>query len=287
MTPLIFPQMDPTEYHSDPCPEPSLSSSIAHLITSKSAQHGWRAHPRMGGRKFEMTKPMESGTVWHHLLLGRGPQYCLVDADDFRTKKAQTERDAAREAGQVPVLLRDHEEKVKVAERIRVNLANLGYDIKADSVHNEVFMQWRETADSGKIVTCRALVDHWDEANLRILDLKFVKDANPRKIDRKFDDFGYHIQGVAYERGVGFNKSEAAGRVRTHFLFCETEGPDYDVVPAIGDGTMVAVGESRWRKAVNIWAHGTTTGEWRGYGPFPIYVSAPNWTLRAEELDDE
>ena len=38
------------EYLSDPCPEPSLSRSIADILMAQSPLHAWCAHPRLGNK---------------------------------------------------------------------------------------------------------------------------------------------------------------------------------------------------------------------------------------------
>ena len=53
-------------YHADPCPSPSLSSSIANLVIDKSLMHAWRAHPRSprvrGERAGAARRPRQRGS---------------------------------------------------------------------------------------------------------------------------------------------------------------------------------------------------------------------------------
>ena len=47
--PGIYRDIDALEYHSDPCPAPSLSSTIAKKLVSASAMHAFCEHPKLGG----------------------------------------------------------------------------------------------------------------------------------------------------------------------------------------------------------------------------------------------
>src|SRR5690606_29585641 len=97
-------QMDADTYYADPCPEPSLSQSIAHVLLAKSPLHAWLQHPRLGGKARAATKAMDEGSLVHALLLGQDDQIVEVDADSWRTNAAKEQRDAARAEGKIPVL---------------------------------------------------------------------------------------------------------------------------------------------------------------------------------------
>ena len=59
-----------TEYHADPCPEPSLSASVARTLIDRSPLHAWMQHPKLGGQQEE--KPaarMSLGSAAHSVIL--------------------------------------------------------------------------------------------------------------------------------------------------------------------------------------------------------------------------
>ena len=62
------------EYHADPCPEPSLSSSIIRLLCSASPLHAWTAHPRLNAAYVaEESDRFDVGTAAHALLNSNQP----------------------------------------------------------------------------------------------------------------------------------------------------------------------------------------------------------------------
>ena len=98
-----------TEYIADPCPEPSLSASVAHTLITESPIHAFVQHPRLNKGRIESgSSKMDIGTIVHGLVLeGDESRLVIVEADDWRTKVAKETRDAARLAGLVPVLAGD------------------------------------------------------------------------------------------------------------------------------------------------------------------------------------
>src|SRR5690348_15257594 len=84
------------DYHADPCPEPSLTQSIAKLIL-RSPAHARVAHPRLNpdqperdGRRYDV------GNIAHRLLLGRGRELEIIPGDDWvadRKAKAELRED--------------------------------------------------------------------------------------------------------------------------------------------------------------------------------------------------
>ena len=84
--------------------------STAHTLIERSAQHAYRQHPKLGGIGKATTKAMDIGTVIHSLIL-EGEGGCesveVLGFDNYKTKAAQTERDAAELAGKIPILIAD------------------------------------------------------------------------------------------------------------------------------------------------------------------------------------
>ena len=105
MKPGIY-TMTAEDYHADKiASRPSLSASMAHLLCTSSPAHAWVAHPKLNPafERHEEEK-FDVGTVAHALLLQGEDVAVVVDAPDWRTNAAKEERDAARAAGQIPLL---------------------------------------------------------------------------------------------------------------------------------------------------------------------------------------
>jgi hypothetical protein len=259
------------QYHADPCERPSLSSSVAHTIVSRSALHAWSDHPRFGNHRPAATDAMSDGSIIHAMLLGSGPQLDVIEADNFRTKAAQELRDAAIEAGRLPVLARRYAELQLTVNALHVNLLEFGIDLQDGA--SEVPIEF-ETGG----VLCRSMLDNLNHARGRIVDLKTITSADPRTCSRHAVDYGYDIQRAAYVQALEALKPELAGRVDFIFAFCEIE-PPYAVVPLRASGQLRALGDSRWGRAVDTWKRCLETDVWPGYLTTVGELEPPPWAI--------
>lgn len=257
----------PDEYHAID----AFSSTAAKTMISRSA-----AHARAGYRK-KPTKGMDRGDVIHRLLLGKGKDYEVIQAGDFKTKAAQVARDAARAAGRVPVLAEDFEDYCTAAERIRVELADR--KIILDGL-SEQAITWTEHTEFGDVL-CRGMFDHvWVDIGM-ILDLKVTADAAPSSVERTSENLGYAIQAAAYTRALTALDPDLAGRVAFAFAFCEAEDP-WAINVSEPDGVFRELGERRWLRAVREWARCTAENKWPSYGTAVNPITAPPWALARE-----
>jgi hypothetical protein len=105
-------------YHSDPVPGGSLSSGGARKLLPPSCPALFR-HWATNGQPPKAA--FDFGHAAHLLVLGAGPPLAVVDADDWRTKNARAERDAAYRDGAVPILRADHDIVQAIATAIRAH----------------------------------------------------------------------------------------------------------------------------------------------------------------------
>jgi ATP-dependent exoDNAse (exonuclease V) beta subunit len=272
----------PEEYHKDPCSVPSLSASIAHTLVAESPAHAWTRHPKFAAQNDDQSlepeeddsKAKDNGALVHRLLLGKGADLVVIDADNFRTKLAREERDAAKAAGKLPILTKRHEELLQVVAHLRGRCAELGYEFTGES---EVPVEWHEQGLQGPIV-CRSMWDHVFFNEGVIYDLKTIRSAHPENIARYFVDHGYDIQNVAYTRALERLRPELTGRVELTFLFCEIE-PPYSVVPAVPDGALVEIGKQRWAYALTLWERCLAKNDWPSYCNSLVTLEAPRYVI--------
>lgn len=258
----------PDEYHA----LDAFSSSAAKLTIARSP-----GHARVGYRK-KPTKAMDRGDIIHRLLLGKGKDFHVVQAGDWRTKAAQQQRDQAREQGLVPVLAEDFEAHCTAAESIRVQLADRGIVLDGRS---EQAITWTERTEFGD-VTCKGLFDHvWPDKGV-IIDIKTTSDASPSAVERTSENLGYAIQRAAYVRALTALDPSLAGRVAFAFVFCEVDDEPYAVNVCEPDGVFCELGERRWLRAVNTWARCLRDNHWPTYGAAVNPLSAPSWALSRE-----
>jgi hypothetical protein len=251
---------------------PHFSASTAKVLIAKSPAHARAENKR------KPTKALDAGNVIHRLVLGKGKDYQVIDADDWRTNVAKAKRDEARALGLVPVLAADFERYQVASERITSQLAD--HDIVLDG-DSELAFEWNEYTSFGP-VACRGMMDHvWLDRGV-ILDLKITADASPTGVERTAENFGYAIQSAAYTSGLSTLRPELAGRIKFIFAFAEQEEP-FALNLREPDGVFRELGERRWRRAVTTWARCTANNEWPAYDAGSI--SPPPWALAREDFE--
>lgn len=258
------------EYHKDPCETPSLSKSIAKVLVTESPLHAWAAHPKFGGEANENdegdddTDALKDGKIIHKLLLGKGATVEVIHADNFRTKIAQQQRDAAKIEGRVPMLARKYDDLVSAAETIKGNLlTEFGIDLDDPEGESEVAIEWTEDGAHGPVV-CRCRMDRVHIKRGLILDVKKIFSAHPDVCGRQAVEYGHDIQDAAYRRALERLRPELAGRTEMIFLNVEVT-PPFAMYPGPLDGELRELGRRRWDRAIFLWEECLRTGRWPAY----------------------
>lgn len=267
-------------YHADPCIVPSLSASTAKALIEKSPRKAYLEHPKLGGMRRKTTKQMDRGTVVHALVLNQKLNVEVLDFPDFRTNLAKTARDLATASGNVPDLREEMGQYMEMANNIRANLKEHGIELCGKS---EGTALWKDHDDDGNEVQCRSRFDHSivQDGTFWVIDLKTCADANPRVLTQQILNYGYDLQAAAYVRAVEKSDPQWQGRVKFLFLFAE-DNPPYPVTPILLDGAFRHLGQSKWRRAVNIWSDCLRNNRWPSYTVGPIHVSPPQWAIKEE-----
>ncbi len=249
---------------------PHFSASAAKVLIAKSPAHARAENNR------QPTKAMDAGNVIHRLVLGKGRDYRVVDAEDWRTKAAKAAKREARALGLTPILEQEYLGYQRAARRITEQLANAGLILDGAS---ELPIEWHEQTEHGP-VACRGMMDHvWIDRGI-VLDLKVTADACPTSVERTAENLGYAIQSAAYTGALTKLRPDLAGRIRFVFAFAEAEEP-YALNLCEPDGLFRELGERRWSRAVNAWARCLKNNEWPAY-PGINDLSAPTWILARE-----
>jgi hypothetical protein len=282
-TPGIYPEVDPKDYHADPCPTPSLSNSIAKTILEHSLEHAWVEHPRLNpNHEREEAKRFDLGNCAHTLFLGRGKRFAILHHDNYTTKAAKLERDEAIAAGRQPVLEMQHARAVAMAELAKIALADYpdddGVPMIADFQHGaaEVMLVARD-GDTW----LRTLLDWWPQSQRFVYDYKTTAvSIAPGELDRKMWLDGWHIQAAFHEHLLEILDPQFSGRRKHRFVVQETFEPFAVQVAEIPEDAMtigrkqVANAMRQWRQAMNI---GTHREAWQGYPRRICYPHIPEW----------
>ena len=258
---------------------PALSASGAKTLIRPGGPARF-AHERVHGRP--PRKEFDLGHAAHDAVLGVGPVIVVVDADSWRTKRAQNERDAAHAAGRVPLLIADVQRVQDMAavlrrHRVAARLLN------PSAGEAEVSLFWHD-AEHG--VDRRGRVDFLRQPDadgrLILADYKTCTSAAPDAVAKAVVNLGYHMQAAWYrDLVIGLGLARSAPFL---FVFQEVE-PPYLVHVVELDAPTLFMGDDLNRRALRIFAECTDRNQWPGYNDDGItQVSAPTWAHRQHEL---
>lgn len=266
------------QYHSDPAPQPSLSSSVANTLVSRSPHHAWTEHPRLNPnwKPSEASDKMDYGSAVHSMLLEKDTDsLAIVDATDWRTKAAQQAREDARTRGKTPILHRQFLKVDAMCQAVgeyldRTELKGVFEDGDAElSVFTDERGLW-----------LRARPD-WLTTDRKIcLDYKTTTCAEPDAFIGQIVRMGYDVQCAFYLRVL------AAHGIRPHFVFLaqETEPPFACSLVGLGE-QMLEVARRKVDFAIATWASCLKSGKWSGY-PTEICWGEPKAWDAAKWLDE-
>jgi hypothetical protein len=264
------------QYHADPCPTASLSSSIAKILTTQSPLHAWYQHPRLNPDfQAEHDSRFDIGSAAHMLLLEkRSDAIVIVNADDWRTKAAKEARDAARANGQIPVLARYFDVMSKMAVRARAFLDTTELVGMLDTGNAEQTILWQEGSS-----WCRCRPDLISADRRVFLDYKSTENAEPEAFIRQIGRMSYDLQAEFYLRG-----GKAAIGHEPVFIFLAQEISEPFSCSLIGlANSYRAVGQAKVERALAIWKSCTESNNWPSYSAQIAYAEPRPWELTEME----
>lgn len=275
--PLILPvglhaDVSHATYCADPAERPSLSSSVAHEIAVNSPRHGWRIHPRLGGKGQAQTAAMGAGSLVHKMLLGSGPDVRIVEAKDWRTDKAKAQKKEALAAGHLPMLIGKYNATLEIVVNIHTELRRRGIDLL--EMQREVTGIWQEEG-----ALCRLRADAWDAEAATLYDVKFVSAAEREAFGRHLYNFGLDVQEAHYRSGMGVLFPGLDGRIQFKWIAIEQATGEIAIYKP--DGGTRQLGDIRRGYALRRWVECTTSGVWPGFNDdAETEVSAPEFKVR-------
>lgn len=278
-------RMNSDEYHADPCPEPSLSSSIARTLLNATPLHAWFKHPRLNPEweAEDYKKHLALGTVAHNLLLGAGVEYEVLEHDAYRSNAAKADRDAVLEAGNVPILEHEFQKAEAIVEAARPQIQGHGLPyLTADTgVVEDVFVSksiggtWRRAMTDYHSNDCTLVVDYKTTATIPTIG----------QFSRHAASMGYDFQDSYYQGVMGEAFPELQGRIQFLFAVQEVKPPYAMAVFEIAESDR-AVADRKVDAAERIWQSCMERGEWPGHPIGVQRVELPVWHSK-EWLDRE
>jgi hypothetical protein len=274
------------EYHRDPAPEPSLSSTLARLLLNRSPLHAWTAHPRLNP-EWEPTerKVFDIGRAAHRAVLGKGGDYVAIPDDMLAangaasTKEARAFIEDCRSRGLTPLKAAEVDQIETMAASVQQRLRQMG--IRFDAERSEL-------AALAQIdgVWCRAMVDQAPaDPRLPLYDLKSCEDASPEAVTASVARYGYDLQAAHY---LDVWRAATGEKRRFRFVFVE-KSPPYEV--AVVELHDKPGDEADWfdharsacADARRIWGECLRSNTWPGYPARVAVIGAPGWHLSRME----
>jgi len=258
-------------YHMDPAPTPSLSSSIAKVLLAQSPRHAWEAHPRLNKNHApEESGVFDIGSAAHRVVLGKGADLAIIDADSFRTKAAQEARDKARAEGKIPVLTEHFESIVAMHAACRAQLsAHTEASAAFTNGQPEVTLIWREGD-----IWCRCRLDWLPQDRKFFDDYKTTTDASPDAAVARIFGNGYDVQAAFYRRGI--RRILAVPTPQFRFVVQERTAP-YALTVAALTPAALDMADRKVDAAMNLWRQCIAANQWPGYPGRTVYVDPPGW----------
>jgi len=280
----LYRAVSESDYHADPCPAPSLSASTAHTLLSRSPRHAWFGHPKLNpdAPLFATTPAMDLGSALHQLFLEqRVDGIEVIAADDWRTKAAKKQRDAARAAGKVPLLADKFEEAVRIVAAARAQITGTELASAFGSGCAEVTACWQE-GDTW----LRGRLDWLTDDLHLVVDYKTTEtSAEPDAFARRILAGGMDIQAAMYVRAV-----KAITGIEPRFVFVVQEVEPPYLLSLIGlTPQWMAFGAHKLHRAIETWRECLRTDTWPGYPSRVAWLELPAWAeaaAMAKELED-
>lgn len=264
--------MSADDYHADPCEQPSLSASIAHVLITGSPAHAKAAHPKLNPHMVKREdERFDIGTVAHRMLLeGNADGIRVVYASDWRTNDAKALRDEARANGQIPLLESVWEEVVKMIPTAELQIKKHEADppLFTDGKPEQSIV-WDEDG-----VTCRARLDWLRDDHAAIDDLKTTsRSANPEAFSRNLFGIGSDVQVAFYLRGL---KALTGADAEFRFVVVEVSPPYALSVVSLGPAVM-ALANAKVDWAIRKWRECLAADTWPAYPNSVCWAELPAW----------
>lgn len=258
------------DYHADPGDHPTLSSTIARLLVNRTPAHAWAAHPKLNpDYQFAGTDATDMGTAVHQLLL-RDDRVDVLPYENYRTNNAKHDRDSSRAAGRVPMLTHQWGEAMRVADKVREQMASLNVDpfpfTEGQAEHTIRFQ--------ANGANCRSMLDWLRNDHTYIDDLKTTGlTADPHTWGRKLFGMGYDIQAAFYCRAVEAEYGVTPG---FRWVVVETK-PPYPVSIVTLSAEAMDAARAKVDSAILIWNECLAKNEWPAYSRDLHTADLPPW----------
>lgn len=265
------------EYFADPVVGGSLSRSEARLILDCPARLKWsKDHPQPPKRAFDF------GHAAHQIVLGAGPDIVPVDADNWRKKIDQDQRDEAYAAGAVPLLIDEYEQVLAMAAVLRDHPV-AGALFAPGTGWPEQTLAWQDKATDVWRRTRLDWLPAWSSGRMVLGDYKSAKTADPGKFARSMHDFGYDLQAATALDAV--TALGLAGTELQPAFVCvvQEKDPPYLISVLEPDAEALMWARIRMEWALHTYRECTKNDHWPAYVDGVDLLPLPRYAARQIE----
>lgn len=254
-------------YQADPCVEISLRSSIAWKLIQPGSVP---AHVAYGCDRLnpnyvqpEEKRFFDIGKAAHSLLLGKGADFAIVHAENYKKGDARKLRETIQGVGKVALLEAEAAQVRTMAKEAHRQIAGL---IEAgtvtcspfEAVSAEKVIVWR---DHG--VLCRAMLDGLSIDSDIVSEYKTEgQSAAPELWQWKARKLGYLFRLAFYRRGLEALKLAYSPQIH---IFVQETFPPYLLAFYRIEDELIAKEDERVKRALRIWRRCVERNEWPGY----------------------
>jgi hypothetical protein len=269
-------------YIEDPCPEPSLSRGAIERLVMKTPAHAHHEHPRLGGGERSDNDATDRGSAAHAVLLGGEERIVWVEENGWRKKVAKEARDAARSAGQIPMLAKKRAPVESMVERACDFMRDLTGGVNGRAEHTVI---WKIGG-----VWCRCRPDWFSSGviNTLALDYKTTEiQGGPEGFIKNMMGNGYDIGARWQERGL---HAALRGQESRRFVFLVQEVfKPYCCYAVSLSSQMEEIADEKIAYGLKLWLRCREAKAWPGYNPAIHYAEPPayavfDWEARKAQL---
>ena len=249
-------------YHGDPCPAPSLSSTLARKMLNQSPLHAWTASPRLNPDwEPQDKKTFDIGRAAHREVLGAGSDYAVIPENALASNGAASTKEAkafiaeAREAGLTPIKAEEADQVQAMAAKVSERLAEMGILLEPER---------SELAAIAELdgAWCRAMIDNAPaDPAAALYDFKTTTDASPDACLRAVMNYGYDVQAAHYRD----TWRAATGEDRAFRFIMQEKEPPFEVCVVELGGESLMMAHKKIARAREMWAICVRDEHWPGY----------------------
>jgi hypothetical protein len=265
-------ELTAADYHGDLIDDtPCLSASLIKVLLAATPKHAWTHHPKLNPDHVrDEEQRFDFGSCVHAMFLEGREAFDICDFKDWKSNAAKEARDAARDAGRIPLLAKqaDHVEEMCGAVRNQTNAYDIHPPLFADGKAEQTIV-WQENG-----VQCKALIDWLHNDHSTIDDLKTAtRSAHPETWGRTMFGFQGEIQAVFHARAV---KALTGREPLFRFVVAETFAPYLISVVDLAP-SAIELANAKVDHALEVWRRCLAMDEWPGYPARVASIAAPPW----------